>query len=181
MNLLASFFFSAIIYNTLKQDTTGASPERGTTAVQDFLKSECDRRRPIAFDLCGILPCRFLSCLCAADHRSRGAFRSADIKDPGPYAGVVASATIALACLTTAIALAAVSAGFLQQSIFRNKISYIQALLMTLGVGFAVSLLEFTGIVSLLSPFLQIAYPALIVFTIYNIFSCLRTLKAATA
>lgn len=181
MDLLASFFFSAIIYNTLKQDTTGASPEEERQLFKISLKASV-----IGGGLLSLIYVGF--CLVASYHASalqitdQGELLGAlTLKILGPYAGVVASATIALACLTTAIALAAVFAEFLQQSIFRNKISYIQALLMTLGVGFAVSLLEFTGIVSLLAPFLQIAYPALIVFTIYNIYSCLRTLKAATA
>ena len=103
------------------------------------------------------------------------------LKILGPYAGLVASATIALACLTTAIALAAVFAEFLQKILFSNKVTYFQASLLTIVARFAVSLLRITGIVTLLAPFLQIAYPALIVFTIFNIVARLRAMKKAAA
>lgn len=179
MDLLASFFFSAIIYNTLKQDTHAATPEDERELFKISLKS--------SFIGGGLLSLIYVGfCLVASYHASsleitdQGELLGAlTLKILGPYAGVVASATIALACLTTAIALAAVFAEFLQHSIFRNQIGYVQSLLLTLAAGYAVSLLEFTGIVTLLAPFLQIAYPALIVFTIFNIISRLNALKSA--
>lgn len=171
MDLLASFFFSAIIYNTLKEKTHAATPEQTRELFKTSLKASC-----IGGGLLSLIYFGFS--LVAASHASalqitdQGELLGAlTLKILGPYAGLVASATIALACLTTAIALAAVFAEFLQQTIFRHTVSYIQALLLTLAVGFAISLLEFNGIVTLLAPLLQIAYPALIVFTIYNIIS----------
>lgn len=178
MDLLASFFFSAIIYNTLKQESGPSSPQKERQLFILSLKASC-----IGGALLSLIYVGFS--LVAAWHASslsmtnQGELLGAlTLKILGPYAGLVASATIALACLTTAIALAAVFAEFLQKTLFRNKVTYFQALVMTLIAGFAVSLLEFTGIVKLLAPFLQIAYPALIVFTVFNIVSRLRAMKA---
>lgn len=179
MDLLASFFFSAIIYTTLKQESkeSGVCGER--ELFQLSLKASCIGGGLLALVYIGFS-------LVAAWHTSslsvvsQGELLGAlTLKILGPYAGLFASATIALACLTTAIALAAVFAEFLQKVLLRNKVSYIQALVFTLATGFAVSLLEFTGIVSLLAPLLQVAYPALILFTVFNIFSRLRVMKAA--
>jgi LIVCS family branched-chain amino acid:cation transporter len=180
MDLLASFFFSAIIYHTLKQESTHSTPDAERNLLILSLKASC-----IGGGLLSLIYVGFS--LVAAWHASsltlnnQGELLGAlTLKFLGPYAGLAASATIALACLTTAIALAAVFAEFLQKILFRNYLSYTQALIMTLVLSFAVSLLEFTGIVTLLAPFLQIAYPALIIFTVFNIIARLRALKAKT-
>lgn len=178
MDLLASFFFSAIIYNTLKNDTKANTAQDETELYKISLKASL-----IGGGLLSLIYVGF--CLVASYHAAnlsvvdQGELLGAlTLKILGPYAGLFASATIALACLTTAIALAAVFAEFLQKVLFRNWLSYHQALAMTLAIGFAVSLLEFTGIVRVLAPFLQIAYPALIIFTIINIIVRLRRREA---
>jgi LIVCS family branched-chain amino acid:cation transporter len=180
MDLLASFFFSAIIYSTLKQESKISSPQEERELFLLSLKASCIGGGLLALVYVGFS-------LVAAWHASSLSFThqgellgALTLKILGPYAGLVASATIALACLTTAIALTAVFAEFLQKILFRNKVTYIQALILTLVAGFGISLLEFNGIVALLAPLLQIAYPALIAFTIFNIISRLRTIKRAT-
>lgn len=177
LDLLASFFFSAMIYSTLKQE----SKEEGVKRDKEIFKLSLKASLVGGFFLTLI----YLGfSLVAAWHAAslstvdKGELLAVlTLKILGPYAGLVASATIALACLTTAIALAAVFAEFLQRTLFRNKISYFQSLIITLIGGFAVSLLEFTAIVSLIAPLLQYAYPGLIVLTIFNIVAKLRTMK----
>lgn len=87
----------------------------------------------------------------------------------GPYAGIVACVAVALACLTTAIALACVFAEFLHYDVTFGKIGYIPSLLITLIISFFVSTLNFNQIIALLAPVLEILYPALIVLCIMNI------------
>ncbi|MBS4162951.1 Branched-chain amino acid transport system carrier protein BraB [Candidatus Protochlamydia amoebophila] len=87
----------------------------------------------------------------------------------GPNAGVVASIAVALACLTTAIALAVVFAEFLHFDVSKGKISYHNSLILTLVVSFIFSTLNFTGIIAFLAPILEVCYPALIVLCIVNI------------
>ena len=111
----------------------------------------------------------------AAFHASNLPIKSDDqllsilaIKVAGPYAGYVACATIALACLTTAIALSAVFADFVQKEIFSYKIPYEKVLAATLLVAFFVSTFEFTAISAFLAPILKICYPGLIALTVFN-------------
>ena len=87
----------------------------------------------------------------------------------GPYASIIACIAVSFACLTTAIALAAVFAEFLKEDIFFDKIGYIPSLIVTLAVTFFVSTLNFTGIAAFLEPILMVCYPALIVLTLFNI------------
>ncbi len=88
----------------------------------------------------------------------------------GSYGALVTCTAVALACLTTAIALSSVFAEYLRKDVFNEKISYGVSLALTLIVTFFVSTLNFTGIVNLLTPVLQILYPVLIVLCLINIF-----------
>jgi branched-chain amino acid:cation transporter, LIVCS family len=91
------------------------------------------------------------------------------IKIIGANAGIVVCITIALACLTTAIALCSVFADFLQNQVFQGKVNYQVSLVMTLCLTFFVATYEFTGISSFLTPVLELIYPSLIVLTFLNI------------
>lgn len=87
----------------------------------------------------------------------------------GPYAGLVAGIAVALACLTTAIALASVFAEFIHKDVSFGRVNYGVSLLITLVISLLVSTLNFTGIALFLKPILHICYPALIVLSVVNI------------
>jgi branched-chain amino acid:cation transporter, LIVCS family len=87
----------------------------------------------------------------------------------GPYAGWVANIAVALTCLTTSLALAAVFADFLQHEILRGRISYLWSLLITLVITYLMSYLRFSGIVKFVSPIAVAFYPALIMLAICNL------------
>jgi LIVCS family branched-chain amino acid:cation transporter len=76
---------------------------------------------------------------------------------------------VALACLTTAIALANVFAEYMHRVIFKKKISYPICLTGTLVVNYLMSTLEFTGIMKFLAPILQVCYPALMLLSLLNL------------
>lgn len=169
MDLLASFFFSTIIFNGLNNQYEPNELDHDKKVFYHTIKASL-----IGATLLSLIYVGFS--FVAAFHAQSLHIDSNDqllgaltLKILGPYAGLFASITIALACLTTAIALAIVFADFLQKTLFRHRISYIQALLITLVIAFAVSTLEFKGIVALIFPILQVAYPALIVLTVANI------------
>lgn len=87
----------------------------------------------------------------------------------GDYASLVAITAVALACVTTAIALASVFAEFLHHDVLQNMISYKMSLGITLVITFLISTLNFTGIAQILAPILHVCYPALIVLSLLNI------------
>ncbi len=87
----------------------------------------------------------------------------------GTYAAFVTAIAVALACLTTAIALAAVFAEYIHLELSNQKLSYMVSLLITLVISFFISTLNFTGIISFLAPILEVCYPALIMLSIVNI------------
>ena len=87
----------------------------------------------------------------------------------GPVGGLIAAATTLLACLTTAMSLAAVFAQYLHKDVFSKKIGNSAALALTLGATAMVATLGFSGIVRLWGPILDVLYPALIVLCLFNI------------
>lgn len=91
------------------------------------------------------------------------------LKIAGNGGGFLVCISIALACLTTAIALISAFADFIQKELFDEKISYKAILAGSLVMTFCISTLEFNGISQFLGPILEISYPALIVLTIFNI------------
>ncbi len=86
----------------------------------------------------------------------------------GDTFGIILCCAVIVACLTTAIALTAISASFAQEELCGNKISYTKALVITLLITVPISMLKFSGIMELLIPFLKITYPAVIALVIIN-------------
>lgn len=87
----------------------------------------------------------------------------------GPFGGLMASVAISLACLTTAIALAEVSANFLVYDLCDGKLSNLSAMAVVLLISIAVSTFEFSGIAKILGPILEFSYPFLIAVTFINL------------
>ena len=87
----------------------------------------------------------------------------------GPTFGIVASIAVALACLTTAIALAAVFSDFLRFEICGGKLGYASSLVITLVVTAIFSNLGFEGVMKIIHPMVSICYPAIIVLSASNI------------
>jgi LIVCS family branched-chain amino acid:cation transporter len=87
----------------------------------------------------------------------------------GPFGAWFAAASVFLACLTTAISLAAVFSRYLREDLLQGRVSHGVSLGITLGVTAFFAMLGFSGIVKLWSPVLEVLYPALIVLCLFNI------------
>ncbi|MBA3723238.1 MAG: branched-chain amino acid transport system II carrier protein [Parachlamydiaceae bacterium] len=169
MDLLASFFFSTIIFNGLKNYFDPKEADHDRSVFVHSIQSSIIGATLLSLIYIGFSYVAAYHAHALQITEQDQLLGSLTFKILGPYAGLFAAITIALACLTTAIALAVVFSEYLQKTVFDHRITYIQALLVTLVVTFGVSTLEFKGIVRLLAPILQIVYPALIVLTICNI------------
>jgi branched-chain amino acid:cation transporter, LIVCS family len=87
----------------------------------------------------------------------------------GARASILANTTMAIACMTTAIALTAVFADYLTNELFRGRINYYQALLSTVLITFVMTNLGFSGIAKVIEPVVMFCYPSLIVLSLANI------------
>ncbi|MBX9742787.1 MAG: branched-chain amino acid transport system II carrier protein [Chthoniobacterales bacterium] len=95
----------------------------------------------------------------------------------GEGGGLLANVTIAISCIATAIALSAVFAMYLHKDLFDGRISYVSALAITSVITACMACLGFSGIMNALSPIIQVIYPVLIVYVLWNIAVKLWKLK----
>ncbi len=167
MDLLAAFFFSSIVCETLKSRLDKAG--RGGKILSTSLYASC-----IAAVLLGLVYMGFAWIAASHSHllaNVAGDQLLAKIGSVvlGPLAGFVVSMAVGMACLTTAIGLSTVSAEFLERHVFKEKLKYIPCLIIVLLVTGLVSMLKFSGIVALLSPILYVCYPAFLTLCIVNL------------
>ncbi|MBX3457571.1 MAG: branched-chain amino acid transport system II carrier protein [Candidatus Paracaedibacteraceae bacterium] len=92
-------------------------------------------------------------------------------KTMGIYALPIVGYTMAVACLATAVILTILFVDFLFSEILRGKLNEKICIFITIGTTYAMSLLGFSAICSILGQILEIAYPALIGLAVGNILS----------
>jgi len=84
----------------------------------------------------------------------------------GAHGALLTMALVAFACLTTAIALAAIFSEFLRDTL---KLPYFYALACTMTIAYFGATFGFKSIVAFLGPILNVLYPVLILFSLYNL------------
>ncbi len=87
----------------------------------------------------------------------------------GPTGALFSCIAVSMACLTTAIPIAVISAEYIHKDFMRSKGSIHVAILLSLGLSMAIANLGFMGIAQMLSPILQILCPGLIILSILTI------------
>jgi len=164
MDLLAAFFFAPIVISSLK------SSEKPQKLNSFFLKASVIGASLLALVYIGFCYLAYFyapQLVGIANDQLLGAIA---IKILGPYAGTIIGLIVTFACLTTAIALIAAFASFIQKEIIKGKIGYTPTLIISLLITFLITTLEFQGIARLLNPILDVFYPVLILLTFYNLF-----------
>lgn len=174
MDLLGAFFFSSLICSSLKENSSSKAIFFNNALWASILGAGLLAFVYVGFGAIGAI--HSLSSVASEELLGSIAFSTL-----GSYAGLVASSAVALACLTTAIALASAFTDFVQVELFQEKISYPITLFCTLGMSFGMSTLGFSGIGSWLGPILEWMYPALICLTLFSLWrSCLEAKKTST-
>lgn len=169
MDLLGTFFFCSVVIDCLRKKCDVSDVNNFRTMIGTTLRASC-----IGAGLLAIIYIGF-SYVAAAysgsliNVKPEDLITSIALQVLGPYAGLIVSFTVTLACLTTAIALTTVFAEFIHKDLTSNRVSYPIALIISLAITFWFSTLNFTGILKFLAPILELCYPALIVLCIMNI------------
>lgn len=169
LDLLGTIFFSGLIIPSIKASNKSAQPLTQKEVALFGLKAGV-----IGGLVLGLVYTGF--CLLAAKFAPEVAGIEKDqllcalaTLVLGQHASILANAAMAIACLTTAIALTAVFADYLTNELFCGRISYVYALLLTVTATFAMTNLGFSGIAHIIEPIVVLFYPALIVLSIANI------------
>lgn len=160
MDLVASFFFSSTIIKLLSEET----PEKHSSynlrlVMKSGLVSVC----MLGLVYLGLMFVAAAHAPLLENVAAEGLLVSFTYALLGKEVGVVAAIAIALACLTTSIALASVFTEFIHKEIFSFRISYKKCLALTCLLTFLISILGFSAITSIYEPVFKIFYPALMV------------------
>lgn len=100
---------------------------------------------------------------------SEGLLSALAFKILGPYGGIISSGIIFLACLTTAMSCSSIFANYLRKEICQSKISMPVSLLISLILSAFLATLGFERIMTILTPLIEILYPALIILCLLTI------------
>jgi LIVCS family branched-chain amino acid:cation transporter len=170
LDLLGTIFFSTMILYALRKKINLETPKQLAMAG---LQSGA-----IGGLVLGIIYAGF--CLISAMHSgSIGSVPDVQILTAlstyllGAKAGAVANITVAISCLTTAIALTTVFADYVQKEVLKQKVSYTVALIGTVIMAAIMANLGFAKIMGLIAPVVLCLYPALVVLSIANILDVL--------
>jgi LIVCS family branched-chain amino acid:cation transporter len=175
MDLLATFFFSAIVYERFKADMENQVDSKSVS--KELVKASILGAFLLAFVYIGLtLSAAVLGP--SLSELSRGQYLGEmGYLIFGTLGGVIIGGFVLLSCLTTAIALSSVTGEYLQEKVFQNKIPYKYILIGVLTISILISTLEFSGILALLAPVLQVFYPSLLTLCVLNIFYKLFGIK----
>jgi len=168
-DLLGTIFLSGLILSGLKQ---GMHPEL-----------QADSRAIIKLGLQasviggGLLSLVYAGfCIVAAFHGAAMAnveradiFSALSILILGKEGGCLANITVAITCLTTAIALTAVFGMYLHRDLLGGRLAYLPALIITIAITTGMATLGFGGIMKALAPIISVIYPFLIFYILGNI------------
>jgi len=169
MDLMGAFFFSSVVILCLKKELHPEDQKDFRHLIKMTFKASCIGASLLALIYIGSSYLAAYNSEILASVPKDEILAALALQILGPNAGFIAIIAVALACLTTAIALAAVFAEFLHEDITFKKIGYGPCLILTLAATFLMSTLDFSGIMKFLAPILIVCYPALIVLSLTNI------------
>jgi branched-chain amino acid:cation transporter, LIVCS family len=87
----------------------------------------------------------------------------------GSHGAAIISIAVLMACFSTSIALTGVYAEYLSNHLFKNKINYITAAILTLLLTFIPSNFGLSAVLKFSAPLIYVTYPTVIVLTLLNI------------
>jgi LIVCS family branched-chain amino acid:cation transporter len=170
LDLIASFLFAPMILAQLQRQAEGLPPSQARSyVISEFMKAALIAGALLTIIYVGMVyvaACHLPYLSFSGPEEMLGAIA---LNTLGPFGAIVTAFTVAMACLTTGIALVSIFADYLHKDIFKERVRRIIPLLITLGVSGGLAILGFSEIARLLAPILELCYPALIILTVLNI------------
>jgi LIVCS family branched-chain amino acid:cation transporter len=170
LDLLGALFFAAIVLNILK-NTLGQQISQNPRLLAwvglkaGLLGVTCLGAVYMGMSILGAYHGHGLATANAGE-----LFREISFRILGAHGAFIIATAVLMACLSTAIALSAVVAEYAQFTIFRNKVNFVTALIITLLACIPLSIGGLGQILKLTAgPLIYIGTPILIAITVCNI------------
>lgn len=178
LDLIGALFFSSIILTIIRNNNKNSAYSEKEYAVMGF-KGGIIGTSLLALIYIGM---SYLGAFYGEglEHINSGElFREISLRILGSYGTCVIATAVLLACLSTAIALAAVIAEYAKKTFFHQTLSYGQSLALTLIACIPLSTAGLGSVLSLTAgPLTFIGYPMLITLTLCNLLHKLYGLQA---
>ncbi len=182
MDLLAAFFFSSVVIFSLKQQVVHENEDHAKSILfWQALKAGTIGMALLAITYTGLSYIAAMHSSHIAETPPEGLLGALATHLMGGYAGLMVSMIVVMSCLSTVITLTAVFSDYVSEELTGGRVSYRWGLVITLALTYAISTLEFSGIVAFLGPILQVMYPALIALSLLNIAHSLFNFKPVKA
>jgi branched-chain amino acid:cation transporter, LIVCS family len=168
LDLLAGIFFASTVINMLKNNVQGKNKMRALTTL-------CLHAGAIGIGLLAMVytAMYFLGIFHGqgAEYMNAGElFSYISFKILGVYGAAIIATAVFMACLSTAIALCATVARYIQYTICRSHIEYVHALTITIIASVPLTIYGLSTVLKFTAgPLVYIGYPVLISLTICNI------------
>lgn len=169
MDLLGAFFFASVVILCLKKDLPTEQLSNSALIMKLTLRASMIGAFLLSIVYIGFSYLASYHSVDLIGVKADDLISQIAVRVLGDQAGIVVCIAVALACLTTAIALCSVFAEYLHEDITNFRVDYTICLVITLLITYFISILNFTVIIGLLAPILQVCYPALIVLSLFNI------------
>jgi len=182
LDLIGAIFFSAIVVSLLKQSYQGTL-SKAQLMISSLISGGIGAGL-LALVYGGMAYLgRFYGM--GFEHVNEGElFSVVSFKILGHSGSIIIAVAVLMACYSTIVALAAVVAEYVQHKILRNYVSFLQALLITLGATAITSHFGLTTILKIAGPLMDFFYPVIIVLTLCNAANALfgfKTVKIPVA
>ncbi len=168
-DLLAIIFLSSLILSRLKQGLHPEQQQDARSIIKLGLQASLIGGLLLSLVYAGF-------CVASGFHGAQLAsveradiFSSLTVLILGEAGGCLANVTVAIACLTTAIALTAMFAMYLHKDLSAGRLSYLISLIITTAVTAGMASLGFSGIMKFVAPIVEVLYPILILYIIGNL------------
>jgi LIVCS family branched-chain amino acid:cation transporter len=178
MDLLAAFFFCSVVCQNILVKTKAQGIHSEQSLMRIFLLSCL-----VGGVLLGCVYTGFM--LIAAKHATE--LQHVETAEMimvisnlvlGKFGSLFVCICVAFACLVTAIALTEVATDFFYTQLFKKKISRFVCLISTIFSIYVMSMVGFTVIMKVALPILEVLYPILIGYCIFNLSSTLYGIRA---
>ncbi len=168
LDLLATLFFTSIIITILKQTVYKQASHKDLVIIGARAGILGVSLLGIVYIGMSILGMYFGAGLEALNAGSL--FREIAFRVLGSGGALLIATAVLTACLSTSIAVSAVTAEYIQHVILQNRVSFVTALLITLIGSIPLSVFGLSAVLALTAgPIVYIGYPALIMLTFCNI------------
>jgi branched-chain amino acid:cation transporter, LIVCS family len=170
LDLLATLFFASIIFNILSKNLGKEFESSRAMRVKIGLQSGTIGVALLGLVYCGMsyLGAYYGTGLSAINEGE--IFREVSTRVLGPYGALVIALAVLMACFSTAVAVSAVVAEYLQHTITKERLGFVLCLLLVLLFSLPLSIAGLSHVLALTAgPIIYIGYPMVITLTFCNL------------